>query len=102
MVTSTVDTPFDVPGSGSSDAEIFARVIAPDRCDLTEEVAKTFLSYSFSSEDRARMSELADKARQGTLSPQEERLIDSYIRVGNLFSLLKVKARLSLEQRKRA
>ena len=99
MSTSLVETPFNRPDGGSSDAEIFSRVVSPDRPDLTEDVAKTFLTFSFTNEDRARMSELAEKARQGTLSPQEVRLIDSYIRMGNLVSLIKAKARLSLEHR---
>jgi hypothetical protein len=42
------------------------------------------------------MDELAEKARQGSLSPEERAEADSYERVGHFVSLLKSKARRSL------
>ena len=53
------------------ESTIFARVIAPeDRMEPS--AAAEFLKWGFSDADRERMSELAAKARQGTLTPQEQ------------------------------
>jgi len=42
------------------------------------------------------MDVLAEKARQGTLTPDEQIEIDRYERIGNFLSLLKSPARRSL------
>lgn len=42
------------------------------------------------------MAELAGKSNAGTLKPEERRELESYVFVGDLLSLMKSKARLSL------
>jgi hypothetical protein len=44
------------------------------------------------------MQELAAKARAGTLSPAEQIEIDNYEKVGHVLSLMKAKAKVSLQQ----
>jgi hypothetical protein len=44
------------------------------------------------------MNQLAQKARDGTLTAEEQVEIDCYERVGHFLSLLRSKARLSLQQ----
>ena len=43
------------------------------------------------------MEQLAEKAREGTLTSEEQAEIDCYERVGHFLSLLRSKARISLK-----
>jgi hypothetical protein len=87
MDTSTIEYP---------EAEILARVIAPDEPNLSPAVAKEILKWDFTKSDKQRMSELAAKARQGTLTPDEAAETDSFERVSSFLGLVKSKARRSL------
>lgn len=78
------------------EAEILARVISPDDSSLDHKVAEVILALGFRAADKQRMEELAGKAREGTLSTDEQIEVDSYERVGHFISLLKSKARRAL------
>jgi hypothetical protein len=52
------------------------------------------LGLKSSDAEQARMEELAEKANQGTLSAEEHREYESWVRTANLISLLQAKARL--------
>lgn len=77
----------------SSETAILERIVFPHGNELSEQIARYFLDLSFSSEDRERMQELADKAKAGTLTPAEEHSIENYERVGTFLSILKSQAR---------
>lgn len=81
----------------TSEADILARIVDPDQANLPQDFANSILRYEFRQEDRDRMDDLAEKARKGTLSPDEQIEIDRYERVGNFLALLKSKARRSLK-----
>ena len=78
------------------EAEILTRVIAPSDPSLGRQLAEAILSLGFKPADKQRLDVLAEKAREGTLSPEESAEADSYERVGHFVSLLKSKARRSL------
>jgi hypothetical protein len=80
-----------------NEAEILSRVIAPEAPTLPPDAAKILLSFDFPKEDRERMEQLAEKAREGTLTSEEQAEIDCYERVGHFLSLLRSKARISLQ-----
>ena len=80
----------------SPEADILNRLLRPDQPTLTPEAARSILAIEFPAEDRERMNDLAAKAREGTLTPEERAWIEGYERVGNFLSLMKSKARLSL------
>jgi hypothetical protein len=80
----------------TAESEILARVIAPDRPLLDRAVAAELLKWSFSEADQQRMTELAAKAREGTLEPAEVELTEAYERVASFLGLVKSKARRSL------
>lgn len=84
--------------TASSQGEILLRLIDPNRGDLSADAARSLLKVDFSEEDSRHMDELAEKARQGTLSTAEEAEIENYERVNNLLGILKSKARQSLEK----
>jgi uncharacterized protein YnzC (UPF0291/DUF896 family) len=81
----------------NTEADILARVIAPEAPTLPADTAKMLLTFDFSKEDQARMNQLAEKAREGTLTAAEQAEIDCYERVGHFLSLLRAKARISLK-----
>lgn len=81
----------------NSEAEILSRVIAPGEPTLPPDTATIILTFDFGREDRDRMNQLAEKARAGTLTVEEQAEIDCYERVGHFLSLLRSKARLSLK-----
>ncbi len=82
----------------NTEAEILSRVIAPGEPTFPPDTAKIILTFDFRKEDRERMDQLAEKAREGTLTAEEQAEIDCYERVGHFLSLLRSKARLSLQQ----
>ena len=85
MSTTTID-----------ESAIFARVIAPE-ARLEPAVATEFLKWGFDDADRQRMSELAAKARAGTLTADEQAETAEYERVSSLLGIVKSKARRSLQ-----
>lgn len=78
------------------DAAILARVIDARPSRFDPHVATALLEWDFPETDLKKMRELAEKARQGSLTPEEESLLDSYIRIGHLVNLVQAKARVSL------
>ncbi len=76
------------------ESSILERLIASD---VTPEGATFILSLKFSGDDEERMHELAEKARQGTLTPDEQAEADGFERVGALIGILKSKARMALK-----
>ena len=82
----------------STETEILARVFGPDNPSFTPEAARSILELGFSDGDTDRMNELAAKARQGSLSEDEESQLQGYLFVGAIVDLMHSKARLSLEQ----
>jgi hypothetical protein len=81
-----------------SEVAIFGRLIEPEESNLAPEVARYLLTLTFRQTDRDRMNELAEKAREGHLTKEEDQELNSYIHVGNLLAILQSKARKSLQR----
>ena len=79
-----------------SEVAIFGRLIERNESHLAPEVARYLLALDFRGPDRDRMNELAEKAREGHLTREEDVELNSYIQVGNLLAILQSKARKSL------
>src|SRR5262249_34264635 len=88
-----------VTKSLNTEAAIWSRLVESDRPQFSPEAARHILEIDFAPKDRDRMNALAAKAREGTLSPQEDEELTSYIHVGHLLGILKSKARQSLKPR---
>jgi hypothetical protein len=80
----------------NAEATILARVIAADTPTLSPAVASELLKWGFSEADKQRMTDLAAKARQGTLTAEEQADVEAYERVSSFLGLVKSKARRSL------
>jgi hypothetical protein len=79
-----------------TEADVFSRLIDASNPTLTPEAAAGILQLGYCEADHRRMAELAEKSDEGTLTPDERRELESYVFVGDVLSLLKSKARLSL------
>lgn len=84
----------------TTEAAIWARVIRGNS-ELTRPVARAILKLEFTDADQERMHELAQKARDGSLTPAEEFEIDNYERVGTMLAILKSRSRKLLKQTSR-
>jgi hypothetical protein len=83
--------------TAGTEGAIWSRVLQPMGKALSVTAARGILALAFLAEDKARMDELASKARDGTLTPTEQEEIHNYERVGNLLGLIKAKARQRLK-----
>jgi hypothetical protein len=90
------------PSLARTDTAILARAIDPSQGNLTEAAARSILDIHLTDSDCKRRDELADKARQGTLSPEDLSELDNYRHVGRILEMMKAKARVSLKKRERA
>jgi hypothetical protein len=82
-----------------SEAEILQAVVAPQEPELEPNVARSILTFHFTAAQCARMTELADKNNEGTITPAERTEMENFARVGNFLSLIQSKARISLQSR---
>ena len=78
-------------------AEILARAINPADGNLPEDAARSMLEFQLSPDDLDRVNQLAAKAREGTLSPEERAELDDYERTSAFLELIQSKARQSLK-----
>jgi hypothetical protein len=82
----------------AAEGRIWDRILRPTSNGLSIQAARSILRLEFASEDRERMRELAERARDGALTSIERDEIRDYERVGNLMALWKSKARLRLKR----
>ena len=78
-----------------TDAElaIWERVFVPDPRRITPEQSRYFLEVRFSQGDLDRINELSAKADDGSLESDEKDILERYIHIGHLLSILKAKIR---------
>jgi hypothetical protein len=75
---------------------IWQRIIQPQLGGLSPTAAEAILQLRLPEADSKRVDELSEKARDGTLSPEETDELDNFLHVGRTLELLKSKARQSL------
>lgn len=80
------------------DAEILEAAVAPKEATLSPPVAKAVLSIKFTDKQQHEVQRLLDKNNAGTITPRQRKRLESYVRIGNLFNILKIKAQTSLEK----
>jgi hypothetical protein len=80
-----------------SEAAIWKRVIEPEKNGLSPAAARSLLKLRFSKADKDRMNYLARKNQEGLLSTSEREELEGYVKVGDVLSLLHLKARKSLK-----
>ncbi len=84
------------PATATTETEILEQALEPDATGMSAEAAKALLGFRFNASAIARINELAEKNRQGTLTPAERAALERYQRVGNFLNLVHAKARGAL------
>ena len=72
----------------------------PDHPSFSVEVAQAVLALDFVAADKDEMQRLSVKAREGTLTLDEQTAMNNYERIGHLLNILQSKARRSLKKRR--
>ena len=80
----------------NNQAEILGRAIDLHLDQLSPEVAQFIVSLELTENDANRMQELAEQARNDSLSESDQVELEEYRRCGRLIELLKLKARMIL------
>ncbi len=70
-------------------SDILSRLDVP----MTPAAAESVLQWKFTDQAVDRMNELAEKARQGTLTEEEEATVDMFEGLNNVLGILKSRAR---------
>jgi hypothetical protein len=81
-----------------TEAAILGRLMERQDHDLSPEAARYLLSIRFEEQDIARINELSELARQGSLNTRDQAELDSYIHVSNFLGTLQSRARRVLRQ----
>ena len=81
----------------NTEAAILERILDSQVEDLGEQEAHYLLRLKFPTPDAERINELFAKAQEGTLGPDEEAELDSYLHVDSLLSFMQSKARQALK-----
>jgi hypothetical protein len=82
----------------NTEAAILARVIQVGEEQLSRSAAEYLLSVRFGEHDVLRMNDLSERAREGTLTDQEQAELDSYIHVSNLLAVMQSQGRRALKR----
>src|SRR5438874_5568462 len=83
------------------DVSILARLLANDRSDLPDELARYLLARKFSREDKARMHDLAVRNQSDALTKNEKKELFAYAKAGTILSILQAKARVALKSKQK-
>jgi len=78
---------------------IFNRAIELDDEPLSPDTARHILRWGFAKMDQSRVSDLIEKLKAETISPDEREELEEFNRVNHLLALLKSKARIALRTR---
>ncbi|MGE3406328.1 MAG: hypothetical protein AB7I37_05890 [Pirellulales bacterium] len=82
----------------NTQATILTRALGTASAPMTEDLARYLISIKLDPTDEQRANELAEKARQGSLSLVEQAEIDEYRRVGRVMESLRLRAHISLNR----
>jgi uncharacterized protein YnzC (UPF0291/DUF896 family) len=85
-----------------TEADILNEVVEPSQPDLPKELAQAIVHLRFHGKAIARLNELAEKNRQGSITTEERADLEKYLRVGNFLNLLRAKALASLRETEKA
>ena len=80
----------------ASRTSILEHVIEPERPGLAQDLARYVLSLGFPPSDQARYGELAERAQEGALTPDEKAELDDFLSVNDFLTIVQAKARISL------
>lgn len=87
---------FGVMGNAMAAVKAMDRLLDQLSGCLDAEAARKVVELEIDEETRARVSELGEKANEGTISAEELEEYKSYVEMGDLITILKLKAKQRL------
>ena len=84
--------------AGSSEVAILGRLFVNGKAALTPQRARYLLELGFSEEDRARMTQLAERNQAGRLTNAERDELLGFAKAGCLLGILHSRARRALRK----
>ncbi|MDB5320737.1 MAG: hypothetical protein JWN40_2368 [Phycisphaerales bacterium] len=78
--------------------DLLDRLFRTGDANLSTELAAFILGLDFDASERERIDGLAGKSNSGTLTSDERAEYEWYVLIGDLLSLLQIKARASLKK----
>lgn len=82
-----------MPSHTIEPSDLLSRLDVP----MTPAAAQSVLQWKFTDQAVDKMNELAEKARQGTLTAEEQATVDMFERLNNVLGILKSRARQLLK-----
>ncbi len=82
----------------STDTAILDKLLEPLAQAFSPEAAQQVADFRADAQTQALIDSLAKKANEGTLSEDERKQYESFVRAGNLIAILQAKARRVLAQ----
>lgn len=79
-------------------SSVLKRFVRPDEPDLSPEMARHIVGFKLSDVEQSRLSELAEKSNEGSLTSDERAEYESLVLLGELLTLMKCKAHLFLNR----
>ncbi|HEX7447343.1 MAG TPA: hypothetical protein VF306_07350 [Pirellulales bacterium] len=76
-----------------STASCLDEMLEPLTAAFTLELARRLVELRANPDLQARVDALADKANQGTLTPEEERVYKGYVEAADIIGIIQAKAR---------
>ena len=80
-----------------AETAILERAMTGDNESWSPEAARAILAFKLADADLSRADQLAAKARNGSITEEERRKLENYLRIGRLIEFMKAKALLSLK-----
>jgi len=89
---------YDLDVHDGQTAAVLDGILDPVTGAFSREVAEALVKVRANATAQARISELADKCNEGSITPDERLEYESYVRAVDLISVLQAKARAWLVQ----
>jgi hypothetical protein len=83
--------------AGTTIVAIMGRIMDPDGRTLSAAGARAILDLDFKETDKERVRELSAKAREGTLSPEEQAELNNYELADQILAVMMSRARRALK-----
>ena len=80
-----------------AESAILERAVTAENQSWSPEAARAMLAFKLAEADLRRADELAAKAREGSISEEEKRGLEDYLRIGRIIEFMKARAVLSLK-----
>src|SRR5262245_29037653 len=93
-------TTTQLESSQTSDTAVFLRLLNNGRGAMSVALARYILKLGFTTDDQARMTELAARNQDATISDEERAELRSFVKAGHFLALFHSRARKALEKRR--